>query len=466
MKTFIDDDFLLRSEPARILYHDYAESMPIFDYHCHLDPEQILRNHQFENLTEAWLSDDHYKWRLLRANAVEEAYITGNAPAKEKFLKWADTLSRCVGNPLYHWSNLELVRYFGAEDLLSPETAESIWELANRQLRSETGRVRSLICKSNVRALCTTDDPVDDLLVHKKLAGDSDFPVRVLPAFRPDKALHPENPEFADYIGELSAAVQFSIGDIDALKAALESRAEYFKQCGCRLSDHSFSAPDFTCCDEYAANTALRKALRGELPTRREMDAYQSELLSFLGATYHRLDFTMQLHLGVSRNLNSTLYRTKGPDMGGDAIGEQISTASLVALLDRLHQKGALPRTILYTLNPADMDKLMTVAGCFQDADTRCKIQVGSAWWYNDNYDGMERQMKTLANLGILSGFIGMLTDSRSFLSYARHEYFRRVLCNLLGSWMAEGQAQSDYTSMGAIVRDICYNNAVRYIGL
>ncbi len=466
MKTFITDDFLLQNDAARILYHDYAEKMPIFDYHCHLDPYQILENSKFENIADAWLNDDHYKWRLMRANGVEEKYITGNAAPKDKFLKWADTISRCIGNPLYHWSNMELLRYCGVDELLTPDNAEEIWEKASARLNSDDCRVRSLIKKSNVHALGTTDDPIDDLKVHQDLAADPTFETVVLPAYRPDKALHPENPGYIEYIAKLGQVGGKEIRTFDDLKDVLNNRAEYFKARGCLLADHSFSAPDFTCYDPKCAEKALQKALAGEVLTKYELDCYQTELLSYLGTVYHRLDFTMQLHMSVSRNLNTPLFLSKGVDMGGDAIGESMTTASIVALLDRLARENALPRTVLYTLNPSDTARLVTLAGCFQSPETRCKIQVGSAWWFNDHLDGMEHQMSTLANMGILSGFIGMLTDSRSFLSYARHEYFRRVLCNLLGTWIDKGLAPKDYAGIGSIVEDICYNNAVEYIGV
>ncbi len=458
MKTFITDDFLLQSKTARALYHDYAAPTPIFDYHCHLDPNQILEDTRFPTITHAWLMDDHYKWRLMRANGVEEAYITGDADPKEKFLKWADTVSRAVGNPLYHWSNLELLRYFDIDTLLTPDTAEEIWDAANDRLAREEMRVRNLILNSNVKVICTTDDPIDSLEVHRKLKLK--FPeVTVLPTFRTDRVLHPELPGCAEYLKTLCP----NLSCMEDLFSALSERAAHFAAHGCVLADQSMNAPDFTCRDAATAEVALQKILRAEPMSDYEYNCYQTELTFFLGKLYCRYGFTMQLHLCVTRNLNTALFVRKGLDMGGDAIGESISSASLVALLDGLAKNDALPQTILYPLNPADTTRLMTLCGTFQQGPTRSKLQVGSAWWFNDHKDGIEAHLTAFANTGILSAFIGMLTDSRSFLSYARHEYFRRVLCNLLGKWAEEGLLPMHLPYLGGIVRDICYNNAVSY---
>lgn len=465
MKTFITDDFLLASEPARILYHDHAAKMPIYDFHCHLNPAEILENRQFDNLAQAWLGFDHYKWRLLRAHGVAEAYVTGPAPDEAKFRKWAEILPTSVGNPLYHWSHLELLRYFGVDDLLSPDTADSIWAAANAVLQSDAGRYRSLIANSRVTALCTTDDPADDLASHAAIAADTSFTVKVLPTFRPDAALHLESPGFRTWAARLEQAAGNPVRSLDDLKQALRDRAVFFQQNGCRLADHSFGTPDFRRHDEAAADAAFRKALLGDSVSDAELDNYMGVLLDFLGGVYHELGFTMQLHMGVIRNLNSAVFAAKGADMGIDAIGGSMDARSLAALLDRMACRGALPNVVLYSLNAADNDKLATVAGCFQNEGVKSRVQLGSAWWFNDTIDGMESQMKSLANIGLLSGFVGMLTDSRSALSYARHEYFRRILCNLLGGWIAGGRAPADYKLMGGIVEDICYNNAVKFIG-
>lgn len=465
MKTFITEDFLLENEPARILYHNYAGKMPIYDYHCHLDPAEILANRRFDNLAQAWLGGDHYKWRLMRANGIEEKYITGPAGDEAKFQKWAELLPRCLGNPIYHWSHLELLRFFNSTELLDPQSASRIWAEAQAVLQSEGGRFRSLISHSKVNALCTTDDPADDLASHRALAADRDFTVKILPTFRPDKALHVNLPDFRPWLKRMETVIGMPIKTLDDLKQALQDRAIYFKNNGCRLSDHSFGAPDFTRFSEMEANLAFTKALAGEAISPEELASYQSVLMNFLGGLYHKLGLTMQLHLGVLRSLNTAMFKGIGADIGADSIGNSIDAHSLATLLDRLEQKACLPKTILYTLNPTDHEKLIAIAGCFQTAGTVGKMQVGSAWWFNDHQDGMEAQMKSLANLGLLSNFVGMLTDSRSVLSYTRHEYFRRILCNYIGGWVAKGQAPADYQLLGGMVEDISYNNAARSIG-
>lgn len=466
MKSFINEEFLLTTEAARVLYHGHAEKMPIFDYHCHLSPKEIYENKRFSDIGEAWLAGDHYKWRLMRANAVPEEYVTGNASFREKFDRFASVMPKLVGNPIYHWSHLELKRFFGIDDLLDCGTAQAIWDAANEKLQSPAGAARALIAESRVRALCTTDDPADDLSWHKMIAADGDFKTKVLPTFRPEKALNVASPDYRAYVAKLAEAAGADIRTTDDLKAALEKRIAYFAEAGCRLSDHSFGAPDFTVWDEKAAEDAMRKSLGGEIPSAYEASAYQSLMMDFLGAQYCRRGWVMQLHIGAIRNLNSKLYREFGPDAGGDSIGDVIPAASLAALLDRLASRGALPKTILYTLNAADNDKLAACAGCFQDASAGGKIQFGSAWWFNDHFDGMTAQLKSLANIGVLSRFVGMLTDSRSFLSYPRHEYFRRVLCELVGGWIDKGMAPADYDGIGKIIEDICFNNIWNYIGM
>ena len=466
MQGFIHDDFLLTTEPARRLYHEHAERMPIFDYHCHLSPAEIYENKQFSDIGEAWLAGDHYKWRVLRANAVPEEYVTGNASYRDKFDRFAAIMPCLIGNPIYHWSHLELKRFFGIDELLSSQTADSVWERANSELKSPDGAARSLISESNVRALCTTDDPVDDLRYHRLLAEDNSFTTKVLPTFRPEKALDILSAGYPAYLQKLGAASGIYVRTLDDVKQALAARVEYFASCGCRLSDHSFGAPDFTIWDEGAAEEAMSKALAGEQLLDYEVAAYQSAIMDFLGGLYADKGFAMQLHIGAIRNLNTQRFRSIGVDIGCDSIGDTIPAASLAALLDRMAVRGKLPRTILYTLNAADNDKLIAAAGCFQDESTAGKIQFGSAWWFNDHFDGMTAQLKSLANIGVLSRFVGMLTDSRSFLSYPRHEYFRRVLCELVGGWIASGMAPADYDGIGKIIEDICFNNIWQYIGL
>lgn len=464
MKTFINEDFLLNTEASRRLYHEHAKGMPIFDYHCHLDPAEIYGNKRFSDIGEAWLAGDHYKWRVMRANAIPEKYITGDAGYREKFDRFASIMPGLIGNPIYHWSHLELKRFFGIDDLLSSDTAASIWDRANAKLQNPEGSARQLIVQSNVRALCTTDDPADDLKYHRLLAEDDTFSVKVLPTFRPEKALNITDSGFPAYMEKLGNAAGIRISSIDDVHKALSERMEYFAVHGCRLSDHSFGSPDFTVWDEDAAAKAVTKALAGEIPTEHEASAYQSQMMDWLGGLYADKDFTMQLHIGAIRNVNTKYYRTLGPDIGCDSIGDTVSAASLAALLDRMAVKDRLPKTILYTLNAADNDKLAAAAGCFQDSSTTGKIQFGAAWWFNDHIDGMTAQLRSLASIGVLSRFVGMLTDSRSFLSYPRHEYFRRILCRIVGEWIDRGMAPEDYDGIGKIIEDICFNNVWNYI--
>jgi len=466
MKSFISEDFLLTTEAARRLYHEHAERMPIFDYHCHLNPKEIYDNKQFADIGEAWLAGDHYKWRVMRANAVPEKYVTGDASYREKFDRFAAVMPTLIGNPIYHWSHLELKRFFGIDELLNTQTADHIWDRANSKLQSAQGTARALIAESNVRALCTTDDPVDDLQYHRLLAQDQSFGTKILPTFRPEKALNIVDSGYPAYIQKMGAATNIYIRTIDDVKQALSNRIDYFASCGCRLSDHSFGSPDFTVWDESAAEEAMQKALKGETLLDYEVAAYQSFLMDFLGEQYSNHGWIMQLHIGAIRNLNTKLYRALGADVGGDAIGDVVSAASLAALLDRMAVRDKLPKTILYTLNAADNDKLIAAAGCFQDESTAGKVQFGSAWWFNDHYDGMTAQIKSLANIGVLSRFVGMLTDSRSFLSYPRHEYFRRILCEVVGGWIDRGMAPEDYDGIGQMIEDICFNNVWNYIGL
>jgi glucuronate isomerase len=466
MKTFINDDFMLHNPTATILYHNYAEQMPIFDYHCHLNPQDILENRQFGDLAELWLAGDHYKWRLMRASGIDEKYITGDADNYQKFLKWAQTVPKCIGNPIYHWTHLELKRYFGVDELLSPESAPAIWQTCNEKLTQKDFYTRGLIERFHVKIICTTDDPTDSLSAHKALYEDKTFDVKVLPTFRPDKALHIENDGFMEWIAKLAETSNTTIDSFGALKAALEKRANYFKSIGCKVADQSFGSPDFSFGTEYEAEAAFEKALYGKSLTSRETGVYQRQLMLFLGRLYNKYGFVMQLHFGVIRNTNSRMFRSKGPDTGFDSIGTGTSADSLAALFDSLEITGELPKTVVYSLDENDNAKIASVIGCFQNGDCAGKIQLGAAWWYNDHRDGMLSQMKTLGNIGLLGSFIGMLTDSRSFLSYTRHEYFRRILSNLIGTWAENGEILLDVDFLGSMIKDICYNNAVRYFGI
>lgn len=465
MKTFMDEEFLLSTECARKLYHDFAEHMPILDYHCHINPREIAENRQFSNITELWLGGDHYKWRQMRANGVDESYITGNAPDYEKFQKWAETLEKLIGNPLYHWSHLELKRYFGYEGCLNGETAKEVWELCNEKLKKTEMSVRGLIEQSGVTLICTTDDPIDTLEWHDEIRADEDFHVQVLPAWRPDKAVNIEASDFPDYIGRLGALCKFQIQSYEELKEALKSRMQYFAQRGCRVSDHALDYVMYVPEEEQEIEHIFQKALAGTGLTSEEILKYKTAVLCFLGREYYRLGWVMQLHYGCRRNNNEYMFERLGPDTGYDCINNYAPADQLADFLNSLAGTGELPKTILYSLNPNDNAIIDAVIGCFQDSDACGKLQHGSAWWFNDSRAGMTEQMSSLANMGMLSNFVGMLTDSRSFLSYTRHEYFRRVLCDLLGGWVENGEYPYDEKALKEIIEGICYNNAVKYFG-
>ena len=473
MAGFLTDDFMLQSSAARTLYHRYAEQEPICDYHCHLSAKEIYEDKPFASLAELWLggmsdgvlAGDHYKWRLMRAHGIEENFITGDAPPYERYLKWVETLQTAFGNPLYHWSHLELKRCFGINLPITVANAKTIWDHCQKILDTGAIRPRSLLKRFGVKALCTCDAPADDLSWPQKLAVDESLPFQVLPAFRPEVALHPEDPRFQNEIKALSQAVGMEIPTLDALKDALARRMDYFARHGCRLADQSFAAPDFSQRDTAAAETGFRKALAGELLTPMEFNSYQSELMLFLGREYHRHGFILMLHLGTARNNNSRMYQTLGPDAGFDSIGDGVPQKSLAALLDTLDAAGELPKTVLFTLNAGDYAKFLTLAGCFQQSYPG-KIQFGAAWWFHDRKEGIENHLKLLAGMSLLDNCIGMLTDSRSFLSFTRHEYFRRILCNLLGQWMDEGELPMDFDLVGGVVRNICYSNTMQYLGL
>jgi glucuronate isomerase len=463
MKAFMDENFLLESQTAIKLYNEFAKDMPIYDYHCHLNPREIAENKKYRNITEMWLSGDHYKWRAIRSNGIDERYITGDASDKEKFLKLAETMPFCIGNPLYHWTHLELKKYFGINDLLSPETAESIWEKCNELLKQDEFTARGLIKRSNVKVICTTDDPVDSLDYHKAIADDVDFDVKVLPAFRPDKSFNIDKSGFSDWVGKLANMAGIDIKSFADLKRALKSRLEFFHSAGCRISDHALDPIVFCEGTEQEASEILVKALGQGSLSKPEIEKYKTQVMVFLGREYKRLGWTMQLHLGTIRNNSSRMMKLLGPDSGFDSIGDFSIAQPLAMFLDKLDTTDELPKTILYSLNPKDNEVLVTITGCFQGGGVPGKIQFGSAWWFNDQKDGMEKQMISLANQGLLSRFVGMLTDSRGFLSYIRHEYFRRILCNIIGKWVENGEAPNDMKLLGKMVQDICFNNAMNY---
>lgn len=464
MKAFLDDVFLLTTPTARRLYQ-VARSMPILDYHCHLDPKEIAQDRRFENITQVWLGGDHYKWRLMRANGVDEAYITGDAPDREKFQKWAETLELAIGNPLYHWSHLELRRYFGYEGVLNGDTAQEVWELCNQKLQEPGMSARSLIANSGVTLVCTTDDPADSLEWHQQLAQDSSFPVKVLPAWRPDAAMGLERPEYLDYLQRLGQAAGVEIRTYADLKEALLSRMDFFDKVGCRASDHALTAAVCQPASEEELERVFQKRLEGEPLTQEELAAFQTGFLRFVAGEYKRLGWVMQLHYGCRRNNNTRMFHKLGRDTGYDAVLQGTPSLEVAAFLDLLASQDALPRMVLYSLNPNDDEGLNSVIGCFQDGTPLGRIQQGSAWWFNDHKTGMVKQLTAFANGGLLGNFIGMLTDSRSFLSYPRHEYFRRILCELLGAWVENGEYPADWKALEKMVRGVCYNNAVEFFG-
>ena len=466
MKAFMDKDFLLETDTAKKLYHDFAETTPILDYHCHINPREIAENRQFDNITQVWLGGDHYKWRFMRSCGVEEKYITGDASDYEKFCKWAECLGKAIGNPLFHWSHLELRKYFGYTGVLSKKTADEVWNLCNAKLKDPSMSVRNLIKQSNVTLICTTDDPIDSLEWHKAIAEDDSFDVLVLPAWRPDKAMNIEKPDFAAYVAKLAAAAGVeSITTFDELKAALTNRMEFFASMGCNVSDHGLEYVMYVPASEEEVAAIFAKRLSGEVLTKDEETKYKTAFMVFMGRECHRLNWTMQLHYGCKRDNNKQMYEKLGPDTGYDCINNYAPSAQMADFLNALNVTDQLPRTILYSLNPNDNQAIGTILGCFQDSTAVAKIQQGSAWWFNDHKTGMIDQMVSLANLGNLSGFVGMLTDSRSFLSYTRHEYFRRILCNLIGNWVENGEFPEDYDILEEIVKGISYYNAVRYFG-
>ena len=465
MKAFMDKDFLLSNETAKTLYHEYAEKMPIIDYHCHINPQEIAEDRHFDNITQVWLGGDHYKWRQMRSNGVEEAYITGDASDREKFQKWAETLQKAIGNPLYHWSHLELQKYFDCTTPLSGKTAEEIWNITNAKLTDPATSVRSIIKDSNVELICTTDDPADSLEWHKMIAEDPTCEVTVLPAWRPDKAMNLEKPDYLEYLAKLKAASGMAITSFADLKEALKNRLAFFASMGCRASDHGLNYVMYKPASEETIEAIFAKRLAGEMPTYEEELQFKTAFMVFIGREYARLGWVMQLHYGAKRDNNKLMYKKLGVDTGFDAINTYGPSAELADFLNALNETDELPKTIIYSLNPTDNAAIGTIIGCFQDSKAIGKIQQGSAWWFCDNKIGMIEQMTSLANLGLLSNFVGMLTDSRSFLSYTRHEYFRRILCDLIGTWVENGEYPNDMEALGQIVQDISYNNTKRYFG-
>ncbi|QMW04321.1 glucuronate isomerase [Spirosoma foliorum] len=469
-KPFLNENFLLQTETAQQLYHEFAKPMPIIDYHCHLPPDQIAENKQFENLTQIWLYGDHYKWRAMRSNGVNESYCTGNQPDFAKFQKWAETVPYTLRNPLYHWTHLELQRYFGITETLNGKNARQIYDACTEQLQSPDFSVRNLLRRMNVETVCTTDDPVDSLENHQKLADersvDTGFEIGVLPTFRPDKAMAVEDTAvFNQYVGRLEAASNLSISTFADFLAALRQRHDYFAAMGCKLSDHGLEQ---IYAEEYSdgeINVIFDKIRSGDDLTHLEVLKFKSAMLVHLAEMDWEKGWTQQFHLGALRNNNSRMLRQLGPDTGWDSIGDFAQARALSRFLDRLDTNDKLAKTILYNLNPNDNELIATMIGNFNDGSVAGKVQFGSGWWFLDQKEGMERQINALSNMGLLSRFVGMLTDSRSFLSYPRHEYFRRILCNMLGNDIENGELPDDIDWTGQVVQNICYGNAKTYFG-
>ncbi len=463
MKNFLDEDFLLNTKAAQQLYHEYAKGMPVIDYHCHLSPQQIASDHQFENLTQAWLYGDHYKWRAMRTNGVDESYCTGDRPDWEKFQKWAETVPYTLRNPLYHWTHLELQRYFDITDIVSSGTARSIYETCSAKLQTKDYSVQNLLRKMNVRTVCTTDDPVDTLEYHAQLKQDG-FEIPILPAFRPDNAMNVDSPEkFNGYIRKLEGATNVAISNFNDYLFALQNRHDFFASMGCTVSDHGLEeiyVEEFT---GWEVEAIFNKVRAGKELNDTERRKFKSAMLVHFAEWDWEKGWVQQFHLGALRNNNSRMTQKIGPDTGWDSIGDFSQGRALARFLDRLDKGNKLAKTILYNLNPADNELIATMAGNFNDGSVAGKVQFGSGWWFLDQKDGMVKQINALSNMGLLSRFVGMLTDSRSFLSFPRHEYFRRVLCNLFGEEMTNGELPNDMEWIGKVVRDICYYNARQY---
>ena len=463
MKPFMDENFLLQTETAQKLYHEHAAKMPIFDYHCHINPKDIADDRMFKSITEIWLAGDHYKWRAMRTNGVDEKYCTGDASDWEKFEKWAETVPQTLRNPLFHWTHLELKKFFGINEVLSPKNARQIFDACNEKLKTQAYSCRNIIRMANVHTICTTDDPIDNLQYHQQIKA-SGFEVAVLPAWRPDKAMMVDDPIFYNaYIFQLAEAAGMDISSFADLITALDKRHQYFHENGCRLSDHGL---DTAFAEDYTAKeirAIFSKVRAGNHLTSEEILKFKSCMLYEFGVMDHSRGWAQQFHIGALRNNNTRLFNKLGPDTGFDSIGDKPVAEPLSKLLNRLDMEDKLCKTVLYNLNPSDNELYATMIGNFQDGSVPGKMQYGSGWWFLDQKDGMEKQINALSNLGLLSRFVGMLTDSRSFLSYTRHEYFRRTLCNILGNDVENGEIPNDMELLGQMVENICFNNAKNY---
>ncbi len=477
MKRFMDDDFILGNETAKHLFHDYAENLPIIDYHCHLSPKEIYEDVKFNSLGDVWFggeqeggsyAGDHYKWRLMRSNGMAEDLVTGRKDELARFKGFADTLSMAIGNPMYHWCHLELKKYFGINEPLNADNAEAVWNKCNDRLKNDSSMsARGLIRQSNVAYVGTTDDPVDSLEWHEKIAKDESVDFLVRPSFRPDKAININKAGFKEYIGNLAKAVgKESLDSTQDVIDALVNRIDFFAAHGCVASDHGLDYVPFRKLPMEVCDAAFKKAMNSEPVSTEEAEGYQTAVLIAVGKAYHKHNIAMELHYSCLRNMNERMFKKLGPDTGYDMIAQNTCGGNIANLLSELDMTGELPKTIIFSLNPADNEQIGTILGCFQSSEVPGKIQHGPAWWFNDSKSGMEEQMKSLANLGLLGNFIGMLTDSRSFLSYTRHDYFRRIMCNLIGGWVENGEYPCDEKALKKIVEGISYNNAKRYFGI
>lgn len=467
MKTFMDENFLLETKTAQILFHEYAKKMPIIDYHCHINPQEIAENKQFENITQVWLGGDHYKWRLIRSNGTDERKITGKESSdREKFQEFAKALPKAIGNPLYHWTHLELQRFFDCKLPLNEKNAEEIWNICNEKLKSQEMTVQGIIKKANVKLICTTDDPADSLEWHKKLATDNSCTAKVIPAMRPDAIMRINLPEYSNYVNKLSKVTGLSIQNFADICNALSKRMDYFSTMGCKITDHALEYVFYRPYTESDVNNIISKALNNEPISQIEEEIYKTALLEFLASEYTKRNWAMQIHYSALRNNNTNMYKQLGPDTGFDCIATYNCGEGLVAFLDALNTKNILPKTIIYSLNPADNALIGSIIGSFQGAGVNGKIQQGAAWWFNDTKTGMINQLTSIADLSVLGNILGMLTDSRSFLSYPRHEYYRRILCNFIGNLVENGEYPNDIEYLGQLVQNISYYNAKNYFDL
>lgn len=467
MKTFMDENFLLETKTSQILFHEYAKNMPIIDYHCHINPQEIAENKQFDNITQVWLGGDHYKWRLIRSNGTPEEKITGSQSTdREKFQEFAKALPKAIGNPLYHWTHLELQRFFDCKLPLNEQNAETIWNLCNEKLHTPELSVQGIIKKANVKLICTTDDPADSLEWHQKIINDNLCSAKVIPAMRPDAIMRINLPNYSKYLKKLSQVTNISIKNMDDIRQALKLRMDFFVDMGCKITDHALEYVFYRPYTEQAVNTIISKALNNEPISQLEEETYKTALLEFLASEYTKRNWAMQIHYSALRNNNTNMYQKLGPDTGFDCIATYNCGEGLVALLDALNTKNILPKTIIYSLNPADNALIGSIIGSFQGSGVQGKIQQGAAWWFNDTKEGMINQLTSIANLSVLGNILGMLTDSRSFLSYPRHEYYRRILCNFLGTLVENGEYPKDITYLGKLVQNISYYNAKEYFNL